>query len=101
MTLDRDKGLPRCLKVVWSRLLSQLFSIRTVVKDEHQCCFSNMVIFSKFKTIPTPCASMDGIVFNTSNWVRNSCLAGKLLDICYRLYGKWSLLYVGAWMYIQ
>lgn len=40
-----------------SRQLSQPAGVRTgVVKDEHQCCFFNMVIFSKFKTIPTPCA---------------------------------------------
>ena len=79
--------------VAWSRQLLQLFGVRTaVVKDEHQCCCLNMVIFSKFKNIPTPCAPMDGIVFNSSNWVRNSCLAGKFQDICYRLYGKCSLL---------
>jgi len=52
MTLNHDKEFRVCLKVAWSRQLSQLFG---VVKDEHQYCFFNMVIFSKFKTIPTPC----------------------------------------------
>jgi len=56
MTLDHDKEFLRCLNPSWSRQLSQVVGVRTaVVKYEHQCCFCNMVIFSKFKTIPTPC----------------------------------------------
>jgi hypothetical protein len=57
MTLNHDNEFPRCLKVAWSRQLLQLVGVRNAgVKDERQCCYSNMVIFSKFKTIPTPCA---------------------------------------------
>lgn len=57
MTLDHDKEVLMCLEAVCNRLLSDLVVVRsTLVKDARKCWLSNMVIFSKFQTIPTSCA---------------------------------------------